>query len=90
MTKLKWLSNKTFYDSFGYCILGKTTFMKSSFSALKLDIFTFYACNKMYIQVAAVSNDIKVEYFSKTDFEGNVFNENCAHLLSIYPLQSQK
>ena len=44
----------------------------------------------MYIKVAAVSNDIKVAYFSKIDFEGNLFNENCAHLQSIYPLQSQK
>ena len=44
----------------------------------------------MYIKVAAVSNDIKVAYFRKIDFEGNVFNENWAHLLSIYPLQSQK
>ena len=44
----------------------------------------------MNIKVAAVSNDIKVAYFSKIDFEGNPFNENCAHLQSIYPLQSQK
>ena len=44
----------------------------------------------MNIKVAGVSNDIKVAYFSKTDFEGNLFNENCAHLQSIYPLLSQK
>ena len=43
----------------------------------------------MYIKVAAVSNDIKLAYFSKIDFEGNLFNENWAHLLSVYPLQSQ-
>ena len=65
-------------------------FLKSSFSALKLDIFKFYACNKMCIKVAAMSNDIKVAYFSKIDFKGNLFNENCARLLRIYPLQSQK
>ena len=63
---------------------------KSSFSALKLDVFKFYTRNKMYIKVAAESNDIEVAYFSKIDFEGNLFNENCAYLLSIYPLQSQK
>ena len=44
----------------------------------------------MNIKIAAVSNDIKVAYFSKIDFEGNLFNKNCAHLQSIYPLQSQK
>ena len=44
----------------------------------------------MSIKAAAVSNDSKVAYFSKIDFEGNLFNENCAHLLSIYSLQSQK
>ena len=45
----------------------------------------------MYIKAtAAVSNDIKIAYFSKIDFEFNLFNENCAHLLSIYPRQSQK
>ena len=44
----------------------------------------------MYIKAEAGSNDIKVAYFSKIDFEGNLFNENRAHLLSIYPLQSQK
>ena len=44
----------------------------------------------MYIKVEAVSNGIKAAYFCKIDFEGNLFNENCAHLLSIYPLQSQK
>ena len=44
----------------------------------------------MNIKVAAVPNDIKVAYFSKIDFEGNLFNNNCAHLLSIYSLQSQK
>ena len=38
----------------------------------------------MYNKVAAVSKEIKVAYFSKIDFKGNVFNENCAHLLSIY------
>ena len=76
MTKLKHLSNKLF--------------LKSSFSALKLDIFKFYACNKMCIKVAAVSNDIKVAYFSKIDFEDNLLNENYARLLSIYLLQSQK
>ena len=40
----------------------------------------------MYIKVVAVSNDIKAAYFSKIDFEVNLFNENCAHLLRIYPL----
>ena len=89
MTKLKRLSNKTFYDSFSYFILGKTI-PEVQFSAPKLDIFKFHACNKMYIKVAAVSNDIKVAYFSKIDFEGTLYNENCAHLLNIYPLQSQK
>ena len=44
----------------------------------------------MYIKVAAVSNDIEVAYFCKIDIKGNLFNENCARLLSIYPLQSQK
>ena len=44
----------------------------------------------MNIKVAAVSNDIIVAYFSKINFEGNLFNENCAHLQSIYSLQSQK
>ena len=44
----------------------------------------------MNIKVAAVSNDIKVAYFSKIDFDGNLFNENCAHLQSIYSLRSQK
>ena len=44
----------------------------------------------MNIKVAAVSNNIKVAYFSKIDFEGNLSNENCAHLLSICSLQSQK
>ena len=44
----------------------------------------------MNIKVEAVSNDTKVEYFGKIDFEGNLFNENCAHLKSIYPLKSQK
>ena len=44
----------------------------------------------MYIKVAAVSNHFKVAYFSKIDFEGNLFNENCAHLLSIYPHKSEK
>ena len=44
----------------------------------------------MYIKVEAVSNGIKAAYFCKIDFEGNLFNENCGHLLSIYPLQSQK
>ena len=34
----------------------------------------------MNIKVAAMSNDIKVAYFSKIYFEGNLFNENCAHL----------
>ena len=71
-------------------LLSAKLFLKSSFSVLKLDIFKFYACNKLYIKVAAVSNDIKVAYFSKIDFEGNLFDENCAHLLSIYPLQSQQ
>ena len=40
----------------------------------------------MNIKVAAVLNDIKDAYFSKIDFEGNLFKENCSHLLSIYPL----
>ena len=44
----------------------------------------------MNSKVAAVSNDIKAAYFSKIDFGGNQLNENCAHLQSIYPLQSQK
>ena len=44
----------------------------------------------MNIKVAAESNDIKVAYFCKIDIEGNLFNENCAHLLSIYPVQSLK
>ena len=46
----------------------------------------FFACNKLRFQAPAVSNDIKIAYFSKTDFERNLFNENCANLLSIYPL----
>ena len=40
----------------------------------------------MNIKVAAVSHDIKVAHFSKIDFEANLFNKNCANLLSIYPL----
>ena len=40
----------------------------------------------MNIKAAAVSNDIKVAYFSKIDFEANLFNENCAHLQSMYIL----
>ena len=35
-----------FYDSFGYFILGKSI-SEVQFYALKLDMFTFYACNKM-------------------------------------------
>ena len=78
-----------FHDSFGYFILFKTI-SDVLFYALKLDISTLYAGKKMYIKVAAVPNDIKIAYFSKIDFESNLFNENCANLLSIYPLQSQK
>ena len=37
----------------------------------------------MYLKVEAVSNDIKVAYFSKIDFQGNLFNENSAHLLYV-------
>ena len=37
----------------------------------------------MYIKVVAVPNDIKVAYFSKIDFEDNLFNKNFAQLLSI-------
>ena len=45
----------------------------------------------MYIKAAAELNNIKIAYFSiKIDFEYNLFNKNCANLLSIYPLQSQK
>ena len=44
----------------------------------------------MNIKVAAVSNDTKAACFSKIDFEGNLFNENCAHLQSLFSLQSQK
>ena len=40
----------------------------------------------MNIKVAAVSSDIKAAYFSKIDFEGNLFNENYAHLQSIHSL----
>ena len=40
----------------------------------------------MHIKAAAVSNDIKIAYFGKIEFECNLFYENCAHLLSIYPL----
>ena len=90
MTKLKRLSIQRFTAASAILFSAKL-FLKSSFSAPKLDIFKFYACNKMYIKVATLSNDIKVAYCSKIDFEGNLFNENCAHLLSIYkPLQSQK
>ena len=42
------------------------------------------------VKVAAVSNDVKVGYFNKIDFEENLFNKNCAHLLTVYPLQLQK
>ena len=37
----------------------------------------------MNIKAAAMSNDIKVAYFSKIYFEGNLFNKNWAHLQSI-------
>ena len=65
-------------------------FLKSNFFAAKLDMFKFYAWNKMYIKTTAVSNDINMAYFSKIDFECNLFKENCADLLCIYPLQLQK
>ena len=74
-----------FHDSFGYLILFKTI-PDVLFYALKLDIFTFYAGKKMYIKATAVSNDIKIAYFSKIDFECNLFNKNCANLLSIHSL----
>ena len=45
-------------------------------------MFTFFACDKMYIKATGL-NDIKIAYFSKIDFECNLFNENCANLLSI-------
>ena len=35
----------------------------------------------MYIKVAAGSNDKKTAYFSKINFEGNLLNENCTHIL---------
>ena len=89
MAKLKRISNKTFYRRLRLFYIRKTI-LWSSFSALKLDTFKFYACNKTNIKVAAVSKDIKVAYFSKIDFEDNLFKENCAHLLSICSLQSQK
>ena len=44
----------------------------------------------MYIKVAAVLNDTKVAFFSKIDFECNLFNKNCAHLQNIYRFQSLK
>ena len=79
-----------FYDSFRDIVLGKTIPEVQCYT-LKLDMLAFYACNKMYITAAAaVSNDIKTVYFSKTDFECNLLNENCANLLSIYTLQSLK
>ena len=46
-----------FCDSLGNFILGKTIPEVQSY-ALKLDMFTFFACNKMCIKVAAVSNNI--------------------------------
>ena len=75
MIKSKPLSNKMFDDSFVYFILGKTM-TEIQFYALKLDMFMFYACNKLYIKAATVSNDIKIAYFSKISFECNLFNEN--------------
>ena len=69
-----------FHDSFGYFILVKTI-PEVQFYALKLDITTFCAWNKICIKAAAVSNDIKIAYFSEIDFECNLFNET---------LQSQK
>ena len=84
MAKSKRFSNKMFYDSFGYFIIGETTiFLKFNFYALKLEMCKFCACSKMYIKAAAVPNDIKIAYLSKIDFEGNLFNKNCADLLSI-------
>ena len=53
-----------FHDSFGYFVCGKTI-PEGQFYALKLNMFTFCACNKMFIIAAAVSNDIKIAYFSK-------------------------
>ena len=50
-------------------------FLKSNFYGAKLDKFKFYACNKMYIKAATVSNDIKIAYFSKTDFERNLLRK---------------
>ena len=86
----KRLPNRIFPDSFGYFILGKTIHEVQCY-ALKLDVVTFFACNQMYIKAAAELNNIKIAYFSiKIDFEYNLFNKNCANLLSIYPLQSQK
>ena len=66
MTKLN-VSQKERFRQLRLFFIGKTI-PQSSFSALNLDIFKFYACNKMNIKVAAVSNDIKVAYFSKIDF----------------------
>ena len=71
-----------FHLSFIYFIFGKSL-SEVQFYALKLDTFTFYACNKMYIRASvAVLNHIKITYFSKIDFERNLFNVNCANLLS--------
>ena len=64
-----------FHGSFGYFILGKTI-PEVQFYALKLDMSTFCACNKICIKVAAVSNDIKITYFREIDFECNLFNQN--------------
>ena len=59
MTELKRLSNKCFTTAAAILFWVKL-FLKFSFSALKLDIFRFYAYNKMHIKVAAVTNDIKL------------------------------
>ena len=84
MTKLKRLSNKTFYNGFGYFILGKTIPEVQFFCSKTWIYLSFTLATKcMYIKVEAVSNDIKVAYFSEIDFEGNLFNENSAHLLYV-------
>ena len=70
-----------FHNSFDYFILGKTI-PEIQFYVPKLDMFTFYACNKMYIKAAAGSNNIKITYFRKIDFEYNLFTKNCVNLLS--------
>ena len=53
-------------------------------------MLNFYACIKMYIKAAAVSNNTEIAYFSKINFECNLYNINCTNLLSVYPLKPQK